>query len=99
MRLEAMTEEHKTQGCPLGLHEDVIMLKTKIATIEADMTVRLAAIEASQISMTADLREVRDIVITNKGGYSMLITLATISATVGGIIASYLPFLHIGTPK
>lgn len=59
---------------------------------------RLEALEEGQEAIRRDVREIRDVVVSVKGGWKTLTILAGLSAVVGGLIVKFLTWI-IYLPK
>ncbi len=51
---------------------------------------RLEALEEGQATIQRDVREIRDVVVSVKGGWKTLSVIAALSAVVGGLIVKFL---------
>lgn len=52
---------------------------------------RLEELERGQEQTKRDVREIRDVVVSVKGGWKTLSIIAALSAAVGGLIAKFIP--------
>lgn len=52
---------------------------------------RLEELERGQEQIKRDVREIRDVVVSVKGGWKTLSIIAALSAAVGGLIAKFIP--------
>ena len=53
------------------------------------MQARIDAMERDLTQIKADLRDVRDAMVAAKGSWKMLVSIATLSATVGGLVTKF----------
>lgn len=65
------------------------MTERELGALQARMT----AIERSVEGMCSDVREIRDALLTVRGGKKALLFIVGVSATVGGVAASLAPNL------
>ena len=54
---------------------------------------RLEELEKGQEQIKRDVREIRDVVVSVKGGWKTIAVIASLSAAVGGIIAKIIPWI------
>lgn len=59
---------------------------------------RLEALEEGQTQIQRDVREIRDVVVSVKGGWKTIAVIASLSAAIGGLIAKIIPWL-MSLPK
>jgi hypothetical protein len=53
---------------------------------------KLKKLESEVADMHKDIREIRDVVVSVKGGWKTLSIIAALSAAVGGLIAKFIPW-------
>jgi hypothetical protein len=53
---------------------------------------KLKKLESEVADMHKDIREIRDVVVSVKGGWKTLSIIAALSAAVGGMIAKFIPW-------
>lgn len=56
---------------------------------------RLEALEEGQTQIQRDVREIRDVVVSVKGGWKTIAVIASLSAAIGGLIAKLIPWLML----
>ena len=79
-----------TTSAEMLLHEgDNLMTERELGALDARMT----AMEKDMKGMRCDVREIRDALLTVRGGKKALLFIVGVSATVGGLAASMLPSL------
>lgn len=59
---------------------------------------RMEKVEAQVEAMSADVREIRDALVTARGGWKTLTLVIGFSVSLGAMIAKLLPFLSVPRP-
>lgn len=59
----------------------------------AAMQERLRGIEGDVESMQADVREIRDALVTVKGGWRLLTLIVGVSAALGALLTKFIPWV------
>ena len=54
---------------------------------------RLEELEKGQDQIKKDVREIRDVVVSVKGGWKTIAVIASLSAAVGGVIVKFLAWV------
>lgn len=54
---------------------------------------RLETLEVDMSAMRRDIREIRDVVVSVKGGWKTLAILASLSAAAGGVVVKFISWL------
>jgi chromosome condensin MukBEF ATPase and DNA-binding subunit MukB len=54
---------------------------------------RMESVEQELQAMRSDVREIRDAVVAAKSGWLVLATVASIAASAGAVMSTYLPLL------
>ena len=62
------------------------------------LAARMDKVETDLAEMKSDLREIRDTVISVKGGWRTIVIMCSVSAAVGALAAKLAPFLG-GLPR
>ena len=63
-----------------------------------ELGARMDTVESDIADMKADLREIRDTVISVKGGWRTIVIMCSVSAAVGALAAKFAPYLG-GLPR
>lgn len=69
-------------------------LEREVGALEA----RMAKVESEILAMSADVREIRDAIVTARGGWKTLSVVIGLSASVGALIGKIVPFLVLPQP-
>ena len=56
---------------------------------------KLKKLEQEMAEMHEDVREIRDVVVSVKGGWKTIAVIASLSAAIGGVIAKFIPWLML----
>lgn len=56
---------------------------------------KLKKLEQEMAEMHEDVREIRDVVVSVKGGWKTIAVIASLSAAIGGLIAKLIPWLML----
>ncbi|MGQ0485714.1 MAG: hypothetical protein ACT4SY_10225 [Hyphomicrobiales bacterium] len=59
---------------------------------------RMAAVESEIQAIRTDVREIRDVLVTARGGWKMLTLLIAFSVSLGAAIGKFLPALMLPRP-
>lgn len=59
---------------------------------------RMEKVEAKVEAMSADVREIRDALVTARGGWKTLTLVIGLSVSLGAMIGKMLPFLSVPRP-
>jgi hypothetical protein len=59
---------------------------------------RMEKVEAQVDAMSADVREIRDALVTARGGWKTLTLVIGLSVSLGAMIGKLLPFLNVPRP-
>lgn len=69
---------------------DMTSLEREVGALEA----RMQTVEQEIHAMRSDVRDIRDALVTARGGWKMLTLVIGCSASLGAALAKLLPMLH-----
>ena len=75
-------------------NDDRISVEREIGALEA----RIDKLDLEVQAMRSDVREIRDALVTARGGWKMLTVVIGLSVSVGAMIGKVLPVLMIARP-
>ena len=77
-----------------GRFENQMSIDRDVGALEA----RMEMVETEVHAIRSDVREIRDALVTARGGWKMLTLVIGLSVSLGATIATYLPAINLPRP-